>query len=110
MPTDGLKTDKAVRQFWDKYIILLGKQAIKPAQQRWFVRRAEEYIAHHSEHKLATHSPKQVTQYLHVLGRQERLKDWQFIQAVRAIRILFCDLVQVDWASTSAWGRTTLSY
>ncbi len=87
MPTDGLKTDKAVRQFWDKYIIWLGKQAINPAQQRWFVRRAENYISHYAKQKLATHSAEQVTRYFHVLSRQERLKDWQFIQAVRVIRI-----------------------
>lgn len=105
MPMDGVKTDSAVRQFWDKYIILLGKQAIKPAQQRWFVRHAETYIAHYAEHKLATHSPEQVTQYLHVLGRQKRLKDWQFIQAVRAIRTLFRDLVQVDWANGFDWDH-----
>ena len=93
-----INTDQSIRRFWDKYIILLGNQGINPGQQRWFVRRVEEYISHYSTQKLATHSAEHVTQYFNMIGRQKSLKDWQFIQVVRAIRTLFCDLLQVDWA------------
>jgi hypothetical protein len=40
-----INTDQSIRRFWDKYIILLGNQGINPGQQRWFVRRVEEYIS-----------------------------------------------------------------
>ena len=97
--------NKVVRHFWDKYIILLEKNGIKREQQRWFVRRVEEYIAHYSAQKLASHTPKQVTQYFHIIGRQKWLKDWQFTQAVRAIRTLFCDLLQADWSGEFDWDH-----
>jgi len=38
MPAWGSKSVPAIQRFWDKYIILLGKQGIKPGQHRWYVR------------------------------------------------------------------------
>ena len=103
MPGTHSDVDQSVRKFWDKYIILLGNNGIKPGQQRWYVRRVEAYIYHYTDQKLATHTPDHVTQYFHVLGRQKRLKDWQFQQAVRAIQTLFCDFIRAEWAATFDW-------
>ncbi|MBE9515931.1 MAG: hypothetical protein IME93_03020 [Proteobacteria bacterium] len=84
MPAWDSKSEPAIQRFWDKYIILLGKQGIKPGQHRWYVRHIERYISNYSKQKLVTHTPEQVSAYLHKLGRQKSLEDWQFVQAVRA--------------------------
>ena len=105
MPAWDSKTEPAIQRFWDKYLILLGKQGIKPAQHRWYVRHVERYISHYSNQKLFTHSPEQVTSYLHKLGRQVSLEDWQFVQAVRALEVLFCKLLAADWANGFNWDH-----
>ena len=105
MPAGDSKADPAIQRFWDKYIILLGKQGIKPAQHRWYVRRIEQYISHYADQKLVTHTAEQVTSYLQMLGRQRSLQDWQFVQAVRALRTLFCKLLATDWAADFDWDH-----
>jgi len=105
MPTRYSNTEPAIQRFWDKYIILLGKQGIKPGQHRWYVRHIEQYISHYSKQKLVTHAPEQVSSYLHMLGRQRSLEDWQFAPAVRALQVLFCKLLVADWANDFDWDH-----
>ncbi|WP_280818886.1 integron integrase [Thiorhodococcus minor] len=68
------------------------------------VRRAEQYIAAFPDRKLAEQSPADVDNYLAELGRDTQLKDWQFRQAVDAIRILF-ELAGVGWLSQVDWSQ-----
>ena len=105
MPAWNSKTEPAIQRFWDKYIILLEKQGIKPAQHRWYVRHIERYISYYSNQKLATHASEQVISYLHKLGRQKSLEDWQFVQVVRALEVLFSKLLAADWASDFDWDH-----
>jgi len=100
---DNQKTPAdAVERFWDGYINYLTNQGVKPNTCRWYVRRIEQYIEANSGRKLAQHQPGDITDYLQKLGREGRLKDWQFRQCVDAIRTLFEWLGgeirhQVDW-------------
>ena len=105
MPAWDSRTEPAIQRFWDKYIILLEKQGIKLGQHRWYVRCIEQYISNYSKLKLATHTPEQVSSYLHMLCRQRSLEDWQFVQAVRALRVLFCKLLVADWADDFDWDH-----
>ena len=100
-----LSSEPAIQRFWDKYIILLEKQGIKTAQHRWYVRRIEQYISCYADQKLVTHTPEQISSYLHMLGRRHTLQDWQFVQAVRALQVLFCKLLAVDWATDFDWDH-----
>lgn len=103
MAKDSAMNGDAIRHFWDKYIFLLGNSGVKTSAQRWYVRRVEQYISHYQGQKLATHTPGHVNRYFQEIGSQNGLEDWQFIQIVRAIRILFCDLLHHDWASSIDW-------
>ena len=91
-----------IDRFWDRYINYLVNQGIKPDACRWYVRRVEQYIEANQGRKLVQHQPADITNYFEKLGREGRLKDWQFRQCVDAIRILFEWLDgdmrhQVDW-------------
>lgn len=94
----------AVRRFWDRYIELLAKQMVKPESRRWYVRRAEQYIAAYKDERLASHRPEHIVRYLENLGRNGRLQPWQFSQSVDAIRILFCELLHVCWCAEVDWA------
>ncbi len=99
------KNPESVERFWDRFIAIVHHNKVKEPFDRWYVIRAEEYIRFYDGKRLQQHSRQDVEDWLHVLGRRDDLKDWQFKQAVHAIRILFCQLVKSDWAHDLDWDH-----
>jgi hypothetical protein len=96
--------EEKVRSFWDRYIKKVHESGTQPPFDRWMVKRAEQYIASFPGRKLAALEAGDVDRYLADLGKQAALKDWQFRQAIDAIRILF-ELVGVDWLDAVDWNQ-----
>jgi len=92
-----------ITRFWDKYIEKTISYGVKPDASRWYVRRCEAYIKKHKSLRLAEHSSEVVHSYLENIGRNTSLEDWQMIQVVDALRILFVDVVKSDWACDFSW-------
>jgi integron integrase len=93
----------SISRFWDNFVEKTKTYGLKPATVRWHVKRAEEYIKAHPERRLAEHTVQEITAYLQVKGRNSQLKDWQFAQVVRALQILFVEMVKTPWAATFPW-------
>ncbi len=77
-----------VARFFDNYLICLAKASVPEKQRPWTIKRVEACIKTHSGHKIKSLSSQEVSGYLEMLGRENRLLDWQFGQYVHAIRIL----------------------
>ncbi len=95
-------TNSAADRFWDRFIANLQKQGVKDKHLRWYVIRAEHYIKAFPDKRLARHSAEDINGYLEELGRNDKVKDWHFRQAVDAIQNLFATagiapVVGVDW-------------
>jgi integrase len=73
--------------------------------RRWYRKHVEEYIRAHSEVKLQHHQPQHVDKYLTVKGRLPQIREWQFRQIADALRLLFCELIQLEWADQYDWYR-----
>lgn len=95
--------NSSVSRFWDKYIEKTKVYKIKQGVDRWYVLHAESYIRYYKCIKLSAHRPEQVEEYLTVKGRQKDLKDWQFVQIVQAIELLFTGMVKTSWAAEFPW-------
>ena len=93
-----------VASFWRKYLSLLESHGVPERARPWYRRRVEEYLEAHSGAPVRSHGREQVKDYLQVLGRNTALEDWQYRQAVDALRILFCDLLTVPWGTELDWG------
>lgn len=95
--------DPEVSRFYDNYLKFLDKASIPQNQRRWYVKHIEGFIEAQRGRGIWTLSAAEFNQYLEMLGRQERLTDWQFRQKIHAIRILYCRLLgsslcrEVDW-------------
>jgi len=98
-------TDVKIARFWDKYISKLGDYDIKPSALRWHVKHAERYVKAHIGYRLANHTQKDVENYLQNLSRQPQIKDWQHKQIIRSLQVLFCDLLELDWAKSFSWEQ-----
>lgn len=95
--------DPAVSRFWDDYIEKTRAYGLKPSTVRWHVKHAEAYIKDHPDLRLAMHTAANVEHYLGTKGRNPKLADWQFGQLVRALQILFVELVKAPWATEFPW-------
>ena len=95
--------DSSVSRFWDNFINKSISYGIKPVVVRWYVKHAEDYIKAHKTRRLAEHTPQILERYLNEIGRQSNLKDWQFVQVVDALHILFVYMVASDWARDFQW-------
>ncbi|MCP4408792.1 MAG: hypothetical protein GY807_13710 [Gammaproteobacteria bacterium] len=93
----------AITHFWARYVEILKHQEVAKHFQRWYVIRAQAYIDAHPDLRLKQHRTSDLTQYLNVLGQKSGLKDWQFKQAVDAIRILLVEMTELDWARAFDW-------
>lgn len=97
--------DFAVSRFWDKYIEELKRYKVPDKALRWHVKYAEQYIKAQGQRPLRAHSADDIDQYFTAKGRNIRLKDWQFQQIVKALQILFVELVKSPWAATFPWQQ-----
>ena len=102
MPNNPSTYEEKIRSFWDRYIKSVHESGVKEPYDRWMVVRAEHYLAAHPDRRLAEQTPANVDAYLADLGRHPGLKDWQFRQAVDAIRMLFV-LAGVEWLAQVDW-------
>lgn len=94
---------EAVSRFWDKYINILAKHGVNDKERRWYVKRVEQYIQYYPDERLRSQNKKHVNEFLSNLGREGHLTDWQFRQAVDAIRILFCFVLGVSFCNEVDW-------
>ena len=92
-----------ITKFWERYIKFLQHQSITKSSDRWYVLRAQAYIGAHPGTRLKDHQASDLTKYLNALGRTSGLKDWQFRQAVDAIRILLVEMAGLEWARYFDW-------
>jgi len=90
-------------RFWDKYIDKSSAYGLKPVVVRWYVRHVEDYIKHHDGLRLRDHTSNEITAYIDLMGRNKRYKDWQQVQVINALNILFTDILQLSWAKQFAW-------
>jgi len=97
-----MKTE-AIDRFWENYINKTKTDNVPTPSIRWYVKRVEEFIKAHPTIQLAQHTVQTVQSYREKLGRNPRLEDWQFKQAVDALKILFVARVRTDWASQFPW-------
>lgn len=107
------KDANAVARFWDRYTHQLQSHGIKPSAAKWYVKRAEQFIAAFPNQRIRDLDPNQINDYLKSLGRDSRLEDWQYRQAIDAIRSLlntiqYASVNAIDWQH---WldSATTLS-
>jgi len=95
--------DLSISRFWNKFSSKSKKYGVKPDAVLWMVKHAERYIKFYPDDKLAHHRAEFVTQYLKEKYRNPLLLDWQFRQILLTIKILFTEMVHVDWGKEYAW-------
>ncbi len=95
--------DSKISRFWDKYIAKTRDYGVKDHLSKWYVRHVENYIKRYPDTRLAAHNAGNIEQYLREKGRTPGLEDWQYRQIIDALKILFVDILCVNWAKEFDW-------
>lgn len=95
---------------WQKYIDLLSRQCIPENQQRWYVKRVEDFLKIYPGKKLQNFSPSDLEGYFQHRSRDKSLTGWQYRQIVDALQLLFVDLSATSLAKTFDWGYWKEAY
>ena len=93
-PSDGHPASQARLRFLQRLDVL----AIKPSAREYCVRWAECWTK-----ARGNRSADATTAFFDAIGRTAHLADWQFRQAVFAVRILARDTLAIPWAATYDW-------
>jgi integron integrase len=88
----------------DEFLRKVRAAGIPENQQRWYVIRVQEYEKAKKRVPLSQHGAEDVASYLDEIGRKTRLQDWQIIQIVHALEILFREVVGAKWAQGFDWA------
>lgn len=110
MTFDPLSLKNKINVFWGNYQDLLFRNGVSKAAERWYVIKVENYIDAHKGIRLKQQSEADVKNWFLELGRDEKLEAWQFKQAVLALKILFDDLLGLDWAKNYRWDNVIVAY
>ena len=90
-------------RFWDDYIEKVIKLGNQRKTVRWFVIHAEKYLHSFPEKELSQHTLEDLQYYLEALGRNKKIKGWQFRQTIDAIKILLNEMTTLQWVKTFDW-------
>jgi integron integrase len=81
-----------------RFLDRLAERSIRPAARDHYVRWAETWVG-----TRAHRSPEATTAFFDDLGRSSHLPDWQFRQAMDAVRLLAHEILEIPWAATYDW-------
>ena len=81
-----------------RYLQRLATRCIKPAARDYYVRWAEAWTK-----ALGHRSQERTKAFFDALGRTAHLADWQFRQAVDAVRMLADEILTIPWAAVYDW-------
>jgi len=95
----------SVERFWHNYLLILDNNHIPAKSKQWYRKHIEHYIDSHPQAKLHQHSPENIDRYLNAKDRTAGLPEWQFRQIADALRLLFRDFLQLQWADNYDWNH-----
>jgi hypothetical protein len=93
----------SVDRFWANYLFILKNNSIPEKSTPWYRKHVEAYIKASRGAPLSSHTGEDIDRYLNAKGRLPGLKDWQFRQIADALRLLFQELIRLQWSMSYDW-------
>jgi integron integrase len=96
---------------WERFLELLVRERVPAYARRWYVQRAEDFVAAVGPKRLSEVTAGEITAFFPRYARENQLTGWQFRQTVDALQLLLVDLAQagapreVDWEHLRESGR-----
>ena len=88
----------AIERFWKRYRTTLADHDINGKNADWYQRRVDSFIQATNNTRLKDKTAEDLNAYFSKLVNRTNLEDWQYLQALEALRLLFQKMMKLPWA------------
>lgn len=103
MEASSKETDHRIDKFWLNFEQLSRSFRVPEKVIPWYRKHVQSFIDDFPNIRLREQNPENILNWLENLSRHSGIEEWQFCQKVDALRLLFCHLLQVSWATEFDW-------
>ena len=79
----------AIERFWKRYRQILKDYRIEGKNADWYERRVDAFIQATNNTRLLDKTTEDLNAYLSNVVNRTNLEDWQYLQILEALRLLF---------------------
>ena len=94
-----MKKSLQIDDFWKKYLDAVLKRSVPKDKAEWYLKWAQKFAVS-SPGPLRSRSADQIKAFLEGLAAQPKVQEWQTTQASDALKILYQDVLNCEWALT----------
>jgi len=99
-----------VETFWHEYEEALAASGMNKDGVKWAHKRAKYFIESTKRVRLADKTSEDIKGYLCKQVSSGKLDDWQYVQLVDALHVLFVKLVKSTWSESFPWEKWKLPH
>lgn len=92
-----------IAEFWEKYKRTALEDGLDAKHLDWYVKRAQQFVERSRNVKMKDKAAEDIRAYLSRAFVAWNLKDWQYVQVVDSLRILFAKMARPGWAADFPW-------
>ena len=93
----------AIERFWKRYRQILKDYHIEGKNADWYERRVDAFIQATNNTRLKDKTTEDLNAYLSHVVNRTNLEDWQYLQILEALRLLFQKMLGLPWALEFPW-------
>ncbi len=101
--------EERARRFWQQYAQAARDAGVREVSVPYYVRHAEWFL-HQDSSSLRERGAAEMETYLEALGRKPEVADWQAVQVVHALQILYQRVIGSAWAVRFDWDGWKLGF
>jgi integron integrase len=92
-----MEKSSQIDDFWKKYLAAVLARSIPEARAEWYLKWAQRFAVS-VPGPLRSRTAEQITAFLEDLAGQPSVQEWQTAQASAALKILYQDVLNCEWA------------
>jgi hypothetical protein len=96
VPSQGERPEES--RFWERYWEAVRRRGVKPGKEKWYELHCVRFIRSLKPRRLREAVAKDVTEWLRLMAGQPDSGVWKLRQAERSLRVLFQDVLGMNWS------------
>ena len=88
---------------WHSYFLTMQRAGVKKTAQPWYVQHVKRFLSTQPEKRINSITSDELNFHLNSIPNEWFTTDWQHAQYIDAVRLLFADTADCEWANTFPW-------
>jgi len=88
---------------WHSYFEAMQRAGVKKSAQPWYVQHVKRFVSTHPEQRINSITSHELDTHLNSIPYKWFITDWQHAQYIDALRLLFAETADCEWAKMFPW-------